>query len=344
MTDDADPKDDTDVSEEATGRPSATKGETGNIIDDLHPEYQGQEPVGREKVKTFAKNAGTWFRKVFGSLFSGLKAVFSDPLICVRKLDGLLEWTRASFSAEWFDIMSRWAVKSGHVGLVTSAVVGLLFVITVAVRTTTLAPIFGGLGFILLLIVVQYTAEKFINAGVTLINSSPSVLTSRAFLQCIALIAEVGGLLFLIRCIVVAFKLKILAPFWMGLGTAVLCDSIAFVAIHPALANTSISERASAGEEAIGILSFFVKTFMRLVPIAFGTGVVVGVLALLGATLKLMVSSGTGLSAGIGQSMASVQIIIWSALLPLVAYVSFAVFCLLVDLLRAVLSLNKNGR
>lgn len=340
MTDNADGKKDTDSGEE----PDVKKGEAGHIMDDLHPEFESHEPVGRAKAKAFAKDAGARLGKAGNALLRGMKAVFNDPLIGVRKLDALLEWTRASFSAEWFDIISRGAVKLGHIGLVAAGVVGLLFVIVYSVRTTDIAPVVGGFAFMLLLLVVQYTADKFINAGVTLINSSPSVLTSRAFLQCIALIAEISGLLFLIWRIGLAIKLKALAPFWVGLGGAVLCDSIAFVAIHPSLANTSVSESAGAGEEAIGILSFLVKTFMRLVPIAFGTGVLVGTLTLFGTTLKMMVQSGHGLEAGKNAAIASAEIIVYAALLPLVAYVIFALFCLLVGLVRAVLSLNRNGR
>ena len=101
------------------------------------------------------------------------------------------------------------------------------------------------------------------------------------------------------------------------------------------MANVTVSEKIAAGEEAIGILSFFVKAIVRIIPLLFGIGTIVGAIGvLLGLVPLLRVGN-----AGIG--MTGLTMVILSACLPFASYVFFALYHLIIDILRAILVLPQ---
>ena len=116
-----------------------------------------------------------------------------------------------------------------------------------------------------------------------------------------------------------------------GLGIWALLDSIAFTAIHPSLVNVSIEEDVRAGEEAIGILSYFAKAVLKIVPIAYGVGAILGSIALIISVISLFF----GKNAAAGNS--AVALIIVCTCLPFLSYVAFMIYHLLIDLLRSIL-------
>jgi hypothetical protein len=235
-----------------------------------------------------------------------------------------------------FLVISHLFARLGQASLVVAAIVGAIFATTTAIRAESLYPLLYGAGFVLLLAVVQYAAHKFLNAGERLIASAPSVLTSSAFLRCVALVGAASSILVFCGYLVFAIRAEAIDPFWIGLGLSILCVAIACVASHASLANIAIEANASAGEEAIGISSFFAKAFMRLVPILFGTGAALGTVALIISTVS-QISSGEATEAAISQA----RTIVISGVLPFVAYIAFASFCLGIDLLRAILCIPK---
>lgn len=293
----------------------------------------------QKKMDDAAKKLNASVKRAAASVGSGAKALWGDPLVCTKHFDRLLDWMQSAFSPEMFLVISRLFARLGQVSLVVAAFVGAVFEFTTAIREESFYPLLYGSGFVLLLAVVQYTAYKFLDAGERLIASAPSVLTSPAFLRCVALVGEASALIVFFWYLTTAIKAETIDPFWVGLGLSILCEAISCVAIHLSLANIRIDPGASAGEEAIGISSFFAKALMRLVPILFGTGAALG-------TVALIISTVSQISSGDAAEQASYQArtIIASGLLPFVAYIAFASFCLGIDLLRAILHIPRIGR
>jgi hypothetical protein len=122
---------------------------------------------------------------------------------------------------------------------------------------------------------------------------------------------------------------------WVGVGGLALFDAVAFIALHPTLTNTSVGESLSAGEEAIGLLSFLVKIVVRIVPIAFGVGTVIGTVGLLFGAVSVV---RTGL---LTAGRDSLGLIALCACLPFASYVFFAFYHLSLDILRAILELPR---
>ena len=122
----------------------------------------------------------------------------------------------------------------------------------------------------------------------------------------------------------------------MGLALWALCDAIAYIALHPSMVNIEVGAEVSAGEEAIGILSLAVKTIVRLVPMAFGIGAILGSIALIAATFT-MIRSGDPTAA-----LSALRLITTCVLLPFFSYILFAFYHLLIDLLRSILVLGQH--
>ena len=71
------------------------------------------------------------------------------------------------------------------------------------------------------------------------------------------------------------------------MAAASLGDCLFLVAMHPGLIGISVSEDASASEEAIGVLSFLPKAAFRIAPLVFGVVVVIGTCMLAHTTIAL---------------------------------------------------------
>jgi hypothetical protein len=293
---------------------------------------EAQTPAEADKFMKFTKKATTGAEKVIGSGYSKVRNVLGkvnfDPLKSISLIDRIIDWAKKTFPPETFEALSDWFAKYGHGGLICAQLLAVVYFTLVAVVTRHWTLIFVGIGYGVLLALVQYTADKFLSAGDTLIKSSPSRLSSEAFLNCLALVAEALGIVVLIKAIAAWSLTQII----IAVGIWAVCDAIAYIALNPSLANIKIHKKTAAGEEAIGILSFVVKAVVRIVPFAFGVGAIVGSFALLTASLAILFKGADGIA-----STNPVHFVLVCACLPFASYILFTVYHLIIDVLRAIL-------
>jgi hypothetical protein len=105
--------------------------------------------------------------------------------------------------------------------------------------------------------------------------------------------------------------------------------------------NITVSDEAGAGEEAIGILSFMLKISLRMVPVGFGVGAIGGIGAATYFFLLLSKDEIFALTFPVVGEMSILEVtirVLGLGLLPLLAYLAFVVLHLVIDLVRAVLS------
>lgn len=295
-------------------RDDAAEDETAQ---DGQPGQEG-ESVPAEEVSTFASK-----------LTACLRMLHFDPRCTVAGLDHLLDWARRVFPPNRFDLVADNSAQYGHYALVAAQMLALIVGFAGALKFSDAGVLFWGLGMSLLLVILQYTAAKFLRAGGTLIGSSPSRLSSAAFLDCLALLAEVVGILAFLSFLTRAD----LGLAFVGLGIWALCDAIAFIALNPAMANITIEKGVAAGEEAIGIMSFFVKAIVRIVPIAFGVGTILGAVALFFAFFSVITKG------NIEPAKAALGFLVVCTCMPFASYVCFVLYHLAIDLMRSVLIL-----
>jgi len=258
--------------------------------------------------------------------------------IVADRVGSLLDCVPGVLKARHFDDIVDRVTVAGHWSLLAVAVLGLVVELVAAVSYNGSA-ILWGVGWLVALPLLQYTSVQFLGVTRDLVQSNRTQLGSEAFLRCYALVALVAAILIFVGSIVWAVDAGRLQVFLFGLAFTALSVATAWLALNPSLLSISVNRGSSAGEEALGILSFFVKTGVRLVPIFYGVtllvGAVYGVLLLLGMIGDTKIE----LIGAVGRAELSAPILLWAALSPFLAYVAFVFYFLVIDLLRGILSI-----
>lgn len=241
------------------------------------------------------------------------------------------------------------AKRVGHYAVLAGGALTLVYAIYAGIRDNSFGVFAVGLGLVAALAVAQYAAMRFLDAADTLISNTPGRVSSSAFLECTGLLLLLFAASALLGGIAASIRLGTIQLLIPALLTTIVCTALGAIALHPALANTHPGT-GSAGEEAVGLLSFAAKACLKIVPIYFGLLAITGTLAVL-----LSFFSRDGSVAGAAQGMMDTlpgvnrlpipggQIgttaVITACLIPIAAYACFLLYHLSIDLVRAVLSL-----
>lgn len=265
------------------------------------------------------------------------KGPISGHLFGVKLVEKLIEFLRGKFSEKILNFTLKWALVIGHFGLIVAAILGLLFAMIYAIRVNDFYAFLIGIAWFFMVFVVQYIAHRFADAGEKLIKNNPTNLASKAFLDCVAFLFLIGGLVIFIIHLIGLIKNGDLNTFLVGLGIFVFFEFIAFVSFNYKSISIEIVSETTAGQEAIGIVTFFIKGLMKLVPLFFGVGIVIGTVLLFISSIGLF--SDARISGAWISGNANAMFIFNTGLLPFVAYIIFVLYYLLVDIIRAILSL-----
>lgn len=257
-------------------------------------------------------------------------------LFGVRILEKVYAWVEGLLNVKLLDFSTTWAGRIGHWALVAAAGLGFLFSFIFAIRVNKFDSFLIGIIWFLVVFVIQFTAQRFLGAGQTLIRNNPSRLASRAFLECVAFLSAILGVVVLIMSIVTAIRMGGIMPFLGGLGGFIFLEFLAMVTFHPETITMEIVDETSAGQEFLGIVTYILKAVMRLVPIIFGLGVVILTVYLFIDGIGLFGNEMKTVSAWMKIQMHAPQILTF-ALLPFLSYIMFVMFYLIVDIYRAIL-------
>lgn len=254
------------------------------------------------------------------------------------RVGALLDGMPGMLKARRFDDIVDRLITAGHWSLLLAAVLGLLIELIGAMAGSGSA-ILWGIGWLIALPLLQYTAVQFLGVTRELVQSNRSSLGSEAFLRCYALVALVAAILILVGAIIWSIDAGSVQIFLFGLAFTALSVATAWLALNPELLAIRVDRQSSAGEEALGILSFFVKTGVRLVPIFYGVTLVVGVIQAVIILLGMIGASQAELLAAVSRAELSAPILLWAALSPFLAYLAFVFYFLVIDLMRGILSI-----
>lgn len=261
-----------------------------------------------------------------------------DHLFGVDFLEKFILWAKGLLNEKVLQFSLDWMTKIGHFALIAAAVLGLLFSLLVAIRLNSFFAFLYGFAWILLVFVIQFTAHRFVKAGDTLIKNNPSTLSSKAFLDCLGFLSLIGAIIFFVVGIVRAVQGGGIWIFLMGTAAFILLILFALIAFNPKTINKTVGKNTSAGQEAIGIIVFFLKGVMRLVPILFGVGIAVG-LTLLVVDFIGVFGTEARLAASWENVSKTAGTIALFGLLPLISYIAFVIYYLAIDIIRAILAL-----
>lgn len=262
-----------------------------------------------------------------------------DYLFFVKLIEKILGSIRKLLTLKLLGFFNKWLTILGNYSLLIASVLALLIGIVGAIRLESFMFFLTALAFSIFVLVIQYIADKFSHAGEMLIKNNPTSLSSTAFLDSLGLLAMIGGIVALLVNLYFAIKSPSLNALLTGVGLFVFLEFVALIALNPELITVDVVKETTAGEEAIGILTFFIKKIMKLVPILFGLGVIIGTVMLLVSSFNLF--SNERMLFAPAKIEWSYSLIISSGLLPLLSYILFVLFYLAIDIIRAILSLPR---
>jgi hypothetical protein len=256
----------------------------------------------------------------------------------VKWVDWVLARIRALLSVKLIHTLDRWLVLIGGYGAYALILLAAVTLLVVGIRLGSAELIIGGLLVIPGGVLLQYLSTKMLDSVGRLIDSTSTEITSRGFLEVVAVVFVILAVALPIIGIVQAIEELSLIPLASYIGLGLLFAYSSAIALNSSLVNVHVSPTASIGQEAIGITTFFIKALYRFTPVAFGVLVVVFAVY----WLQLLIES---FGAGVGAvAFVAVILILYSAaalVWPLVAYLFFIVTYLVIDVLRAILTAGQ---
>ncbi|MEJ1973533.1 MAG: GYF domain-containing protein [Lacunisphaera sp.] len=239
------------------------------------------------------------------------------------------------------------AGRYGHFAVLASAGLGLILAIVLATRMHSVATfVMLGIGYLLVIAVAQFSAQRFLSAGAALLANTPSRLSSKSFLQCVGLFAILGAAGTFLGGLVGSIQADSLLPMIPAVLMGALLLYFAMAALHCEVLNVSISGEATAGEDAISLLSFFCKAGLVLAPLFYF------LLSVVGAILILLTMFNVGQVANeallvmlplppmtqvLAQNSPGQMLVLIACLVPVLSYFFFLLAYLSLDVIRAVL-------
>ena len=270
--------------------------------------------------------------------------------LLARLIDVLLNGMRSILTEKLLRGILTFFGRCGYILVLAGAAIGLVQAIIAGIRIGTFAGIMTSLGSGIAIAgavaVLQYVAFRFFAANDTLVKSNPSRIGSSTFLDCFALILLVFAFVSVVGGVFGSIAAVSVTPLIPAVIAAVALLFGAGLVLNPKLCNVEIQE-SSAGEEAIGIVSYFGKVALVAQPLLFGLLALGGTLAIclsfFNTSASEMIASSLQQVPGAGAfaSAGGAALLIVACLLPVIYYIAFLFLYLQLDLFRAILGIPR---
>mgnify|MGYP003646184445 CR=1 FL=1 len=249
-------------------------------------------------------------------------------------VEGMHEW----FTDEQLRSTNTFFIRAGKLMMYIAILIISVYHIVIATRQDSLAKALGGVGLVVALFAMQYAGVRLFQAMSSLVDSTPTRISTTAFADSIAIISSALAFVVLIIGIYQAIQIESIQ-----LALVVICFFCAFqyvavVALNPSFLNVTTDTAASTGKEAIGVYSFLAMLGVRALPIAY-TFSVAAMIAVWSMAVYVLLNSKSEATVVLPGVSDFVQETIWVAAMPLIGYILFISYYLAIDVLGAVLAL-----
>ena len=298
------------------------------MVESKSKETKSKAPKGKEAKSKETKSDAKAVKEP--------KKIFNETLTAVW-IDKLLDKLRKGYFSDFLEKNEKWLVTTGLFGLYIAAVLGLLasFILPIRYNDADSASIIGlGVVWFFLCIIIHYTAWKFLPALSHLIQNTPTKLSSKSFLDSLALLAGIAGVISLLGGLLLWIKTSSFDSFIAGILIFILCEYILSLCLVPKNLNIEISEKTSVGEEFLGLISFFMKGFLKLIPVIFGAAIILIIIKII--ELLFVKYEFTG---QMRLTFSEIGNLTTLAILPVTGYFLFLLYYFLIDFAMAVLSI-----
>lgn len=242
--------------------------------------------------------------------------------------------------------VTGWSRVAGNYAVLAGIVLTFIFGIIFAVKLKSFGAFVSGFVLALAIMLTHYVAGRFMASSDKIITGTPGRISSMAVLECFGLLMLLGAIAVLGGGIYMTFVLKSAMPLITAIVGALLIMLAAAITLNPV--TLGIEEgNASAGEEALGLLSFALKIWLKLVVPLFCLLAVAGcVLTVWGwfdsSVLNLRLGSIPFLpfiDMFMASGMAGPSLVLYACMTPIIVYLWFIFASLVLDLARAILAI-----
>lgn len=247
--------------------------------------------------------------------------------------DVLLEKFRPTFGPKFIETTAAFFRQCGSYGLFAAVALTAVFAVIAASQASPAEHLLRGAIWVVVLLALQYVAGKFCDVVERLNRETAGSLASSVLPDCLATLFKVAGASVLLLSIASAIATSDYSVILVGVAAYIVGVFLSIIAMNPGALNISIAPETLPGGEIIGVVLFLAKSLLRLVPVAFGAGVICGTLLMAMACYYLAYAGELGLG------NEARWLLFRSAMLPLAAYLLFLLVNLVVNLWRSILSL-----
>lgn len=272
----------------------------------------------------------------------------------VDAVGSLLHHARRLLPVSLVERVLSFCTRGGQWLILSGAILAMVASLIFAIKTSMMGLLLVGPAGVIIIAVLQYIATRFLQGCGRLVKNTPSTLSSAAVPDCIALLALLGASGALIGGFIFAVKTSDPSIFVAAILITAMLILLGAIALNPKVTQTAVGQ-ASAGEEGIGLISFFMKLPVVLLPVGYFVLNLAGALSLLSSLFgngstryghssfempgERLLSSFLGPIGEFVPGISGLSMIICALCLPFICYLLFLIFHLLVDVIRSIVCL-----
>lgn len=245
--------------------------------------------------------------------------------------------------------VTGWSRVIGNYAVLAGIVLTFIYSIILAVRLNRFSVFVMGVLVALGILLAHYVAGRFMASSDKIITGTPGRISSMAVLECFGLLMLLAAMGVLVTGIYATVQSSLAAPLVMAIVAAPLMTLAAAITLNPTTLGIEQGD-ASAGEEAIGLLSFALKIWLKLVVPLFCLLAIAGCVLIVWGFFSPNAANinVSGFVPGVPlpfidlfmmKNMAGPSLVLYACMTPIIVYLCFIFFSLALDLARAILAI-----
>lgn len=248
-----------------------------------------------------------------------------------KLIDKGLDFLRNHTYLDFLGSNEHWLVRIGLICLY--AVIPVLSLILIANFESGFERIYGNVLLIVVAvlfacIVMGYVADKMLEYVKPTIKQSQTNIINGALLDVLSVILLLCGVAILISGLVIGIRVESFSIFMYSVFAFVGLEYMVSMLLNPEKTlSIKVQESATPAQSLIAISSLLIKAFYRLVPVIFGSTMILSVISLLGMLFADSLTVYTLESA--------ISTFVIGALTPLIGYFLFLINYFILDVFSA---------